>query len=980
LSSNNINCIIQDHQGYIWIATTNGLCRYDGSNFKTYLHDPTDPSTISANAVRALFIDHKGIIWIGTTGGGLNSIDPQTDVISHYKHDNHNPHSLSHNEVLCVFEDSKQRLWVGTEGGINLFNRKNQTFTSFTHDKDDSTSLGADAVLSIVEDKNQNIWIGTWAGGLNLMNFHDVGNGKEAISFTRFQHDPNDPYSISSNNVWKVFEDNVGRIWLATFESGLNQWMPSRSNDPASGKLDYRAFKYKTSEQPADFHTLSIIDIEQDENDVIWLGTVQGIVYFNPGNVPLYYEDLSNLKEEISFKSYRPSNTSIFDLPSDLIKDIYMGSDHIIWVSTNVGVSTYLAEKKFSPIFPDFSAFGDPDISSFAEENDSILWLGTLIGGLFEYNLNSGKSTRIENPTLTIDNFDLNKITALYKEGPYLWIGNGYGVSRMHIPSRSFKNYRFKDQKGNTLPGTVVRCFFRDSNDILWITTQNGLVQIDGKTQTVFKPDPSDSLAIPDNITMDVLEDFNGNLWAATSGEGMCEIKWNKEEERYTFKNYRIDLSGLTNISSIINCVIKLDPYFLIGTTNGLVLFDPESKTYFRNTELAPQIQGYINSLAMDQAGHLWISMDDGLLGFFPEDGRLASFDIIDGLPGDGIGYRSSFMNGSGKIYIGGLDGFTSFYGHTFPTENSSGNVIITDLKIYGESVKVGEDDDYLGRSILKNHISRTQELTLSHQHKAIGLEFAMLDYTHHSKNTYHYMLEGFDEDWQELKGQNSVIWSHLKPGNYTFMVKVKNKEGFWSETTTLTIYISSPIWQQKWFAGLAIFLFIISAWFIYDYRSKKVWADKQKLKKLVEERTSSLEKATHVEKQARAEAEKARKEAENANNAKSLFLANMSHEIRTPLNGVLGMVQLLSDTELDEEQSEYIDTVQKSSESLLGVINDILDFSKIESGKMTLEAVNFNIRACLEEVAQLYVAKVLETQIRLVYTVDHRIPATVRA
>ena len=141
LSSNNINCIIQDHQGYVWIATTNGLCRYDGSNFKTYLHDPTDPSTISANAVRALFIDHKGIIWIGTTGGGLNSIDPQTDVISHYKHDNHNPHSLSHNEVLCVFEDSKQRLWVGTEGGLNLFNRKNQTFTRFTHDKDDSTSL-----------------------------------------------------------------------------------------------------------------------------------------------------------------------------------------------------------------------------------------------------------------------------------------------------------------------------------------------------------------------------------------------------------------------------------------------------------------------------------------------------------------------------------------------------------------------------------------------------------------------------------------------------------------------------------------------------------------------------------------------------------------------------------------------------------------------------------------------------------------------
>ena len=86
-----------------------------------------------------------------------------------------------------------------------------------------------------------------------------------------------------------------------------------------------------------------------------------------------------------------------------------------------------------------------------------------------------------------------------------------------------------------------------------------------------------------------------------------------------------------------------------------------------------------------------------------------------------------------------------------------------------------------------------------------------MLDYTHHSKNTYHYMLEGFDEDWQELKGQNSVIWSHLKPGNYTFMVKVKNKEGFWSKTTTLPIKVTFPIWQQKWFAALMVLFLLLS-------------------------------------------------------------------------------------------------------------------------------------------------------------------------
>jgi signal transduction histidine kinase/DNA-binding response OmpR family regulator len=153
--------------------------------------------------------------------------------------------------------------------------------------------------------------------------------------------------------------------------------------------------------------------------------------------------------------------------------------------------------------------------------------------------------------------------------------------------------------------------------------------------------------------------------------------------------------------------------------------------------------------------------------------------------------------------------------------------------------------------------------------------------------------------------------------------------------------------------------------------RIKGINRQKKELETQVRERTERL---VHITEQA----QKARKEAETANRAKSVFLATMSHEIRTPMNGVIGMASLLAETPLNAQQRDYTDTIRSCGESLLTVINDILDFSKIESGNMELEHQDFDLRSCVEEVLDIFAGKAAETGVDLVYQMNYDVPPQV--
>ncbi|HTE31383.1 MAG TPA: two-component regulator propeller domain-containing protein, partial [Chryseolinea sp.] len=272
----------QDRDGFMWFGST-GLHKFDGYKYTSYYHDPSDSTSLCLNRVMSVYADSEGTIWVGTTGAGLDRLDPETGIFTHFRSDSLDSRTLSSDWVWTILEDRHGKIWVGTEyGGISILDPDTNTITQFRHDPDDANSLSNNFVRVLYEDREGTMWVGTgypytleaaeWkGGGLNRFN-------PTTQNFTHFVHNPNDPASLIDNRIGSILEDSKGRFWVGTAGDGLHTM--DRENGTFK-RYPYDAAVPNNLSRPQVRNTISWLEdhicfIQEDIIGNIWIGTLTG--------------------------------------------------------------------------------------------------------------------------------------------------------------------------------------------------------------------------------------------------------------------------------------------------------------------------------------------------------------------------------------------------------------------------------------------------------------------------------------------------------------------------------------------------------------------------------------------------------------------------------------------------------------------------------------------------------------------------------
>jgi PAS domain S-box-containing protein len=842
-ANTSITGILQDSKGFIWLATYNGLARYDGYKCTVYRHDPAKPGTISGIEINCLYLDKEGILWVGIYNDGLNRFHWETETFTHYLKVENDPQSLSHNGISVIYEDQNGYLWIGTlEGGVNRFDKQTGKFKRFLHDERNRRSLSNNNVTSICQDSTGILWVGT-EDGLNRWD-------PEKEIFTRYTLQPGGPGALGKSHIKVVYEDRQGKLWIGTWGGGLCQYI--REEDR------FAAYFIKTMPQDStNANHINITSITEDQYGTLWVGTFGNGLY-----------KLS--REKKTFEPFPPDVNGLPILSSKYITRIYEDKTGLLWIGTeDGGVNIYDRKKeKFSHF-----THNPLDNNSLCSEIVQAFRIVPGEGG----------------------------------EGEILWVGTYSGLTRIDRKENKFTHFKHDTEDPDSISSDLIRDIFVDSYNVCWLATGNGLNQMDPKTYkfTSFQNDPENQTSISYNNLLVICEDKKGRLWIGTE-KGLNRFNReeksftrfvNKIGDPYSLsEDYILCMSeqringeivlwigtykgGLNKfvvdtgkffhyktttpvtwgkLSSDIIRKIYIDKNNILwlGTDGGLNRFDPTTGEVSVYTEKQGLCNNQVYGILEDETGHLWLSTENGMSRFDKKTGEFNVFNEGNGMSIRRFNLGACYKSQKGELFFGGMNGFVSFFPGEVETNPHVPGIVITDFKIFNKPVEIG------GENILEKSITETGEIRLSYTDNMFSFEFAALDFTWPGNNQYQYKMEGFDKEWIETDAENRLAqYTNLEPGEYTFKVKGSNNDGVWNEKEiSLKITITPPFWKTWWFRvvlGLSIVLLLLFFYLQRTRRLRKKLSEQKRIQEILKKSHDEMEQARDLAEFRRAEIEK---------------------------------------------------------------------------------------------------------------------------
>jgi len=1011
ISNDFVTQLFEDRDGHIWAGTNHGLNRYDKrtNTITRFFKDPTRPESSLAGNVfnlssRTIIQDRQGHLWFGTQSG-LSRYDPKMDHFDNYQHDPGDPHSLSDNDIFGLFEDREGFIWVATKNhGANRLDPKTAQFTRFTHDPNDSDSLPNNAIQSIVQDREGHLWFATREAGL-------IRRERDSGRFSHFKHDPDDSNSLPQMSIWDLVLLNSGEIALISDSSAVGLVL----FDPRTGK--HRQYRKKPGD-PFSLSTDTVHGVFEDRDDTLW-------IMHNNGKV-----DKVDPRGQ-KFTLYRHNPLDGRSLASDAAVPIYQDRHGHIWVGHfGSGLDRYNPDTDdfthHKPDSKDLTSLPHGYPAGFFETHRGKFIVSTAAGMVY-FDPIKGEVTE----KITDDTWFYTMIEDDEDPDVFWAVGWEQSLNRFNLSTRERKVYRHDPQDPNSFAAVTAVRFIRDrdDSDIFWIATWGGGLEKFDRGQETFthhQYNPEDPQSISSNTVYDVMEDSRGNLWVSTD-KGLNKF------DKQTGKFKRFDKSVGFDAKIVHNMLEDRSGRLWMGTNIGLVVFDivREQVVKVYTTEDGLHSHDFFpTARGKTRDGQLWFGGFNGLNRFNPEDLQentappqiyltaikqggeaIKPSTAFEHLRDINLGWRENFFEfeyvalnytiASKNRYRYKLEGldrdwvqagkkrsgrYSGLQGGTYTLRiNGTNNDGIWNTSEQEVRLAVNVQSPpwlrwwawmlyalsggflFYGvvrwrlsaserqRALLQEEVdARTAELRkLSQATEQSPASVVVTD----KNGTIEYVNSTFSEvtgySAEEAIGQNprvlksgdlpesyyKELWDTILAGKVwmgEFRNKRKNGVKFWESASI------SPIMDEE--GEITHFVAVKQ-----DITERK-----------------------HMEQ----EILTAKEKAEEATRAKSDFLANMSHEIRTPMNAVIGMSHLALKTELTPKQQDYLNKIQSSANSLLGIINDILDFSKIEAGKLDMETVDFDLSDALDNVANVITVKAQEkANLEVLFYLDSRVP-----
>jgi signal transduction histidine kinase/ligand-binding sensor domain-containing protein/ActR/RegA family two-component response regulator len=909
--------IAQDRAGFLWVATGDGLMRYDGYRFHHQERDGPDPAARNLGWIRAMIPARDGRLWIGTEVHGLAAYEPATDKVVAYRPPGSSTDPLP--TITALAEDRDGAVWVGTNGaGLQRFDPAQASFTH--HDGQlKQPGLADDRVSALLVDRSGSLWVGTWQG------LHRRRPGTEGF----------DPVSLgtSKTGVARVaralFQASDGWIWVGTADGVVLRIEPGSS----------LAREVRSSH--GDAGSGAVTSLAEAPNDRLWVGRTTGIDQHDVKTGQLLRQVRHDARRHQGLAGNEVTSLLLdragsmwvagFGLglqrhePGGAIR--FRGADldprsplHVadtrailqlqsgeVWAALHQSGVVALDQllRARASIVPVTGNAGTLDVTAMAQASDGSVWLGG--EGRLEQYAPTGRRLRV----LLHGGGGLNHIAA--GEDRRLWICTEDGLYLLRPGAGEVT--RVLQANDKPLNGQVFMSTTGPDSS-LWVASAQGLYTIAPGEEVLRAVEAQPGAELGSLVVIGLLFDRRGLLWLDTAVSGLHRMTaWDGRRAQFDRVSAR---HGVFNRPFGVN-------------------------------------------LLEDGFGRIWTHM----YVYDPRKDAMHELSAADGVIFGTGWFRSYAKLPDGRMLFGGAKGILAVDAERFQPGAYVPPLVISEIRLNGVRKHMG---------------SLARGVDVKPDQRSLSIEFAALEFLQPGRNRYAYRLEGFDPQWISTGAEARLAaYSNLEPGDYTLHVRSVNGDGVWSPNElSMPVRVMPWWWQQAWFKAVVVVLLAGGVTGIVQLRTRLLRREQAELQAAVSARTTELEAARagleqRVEERTR-ELSLATRDAEEANRAKTSFLLNMSHEMRTPLNAILGLTHLQRRSSKDDAERDRLGKVENAAQHLLGVINDVLDFSKMEAGKQALAEAPFELKSLLDGLKDMLAQSAADKRLALLFEMDSRL------